>query len=339
MALRSVMVFAVLLAACGAPKPESVAKCASDADCGAGEACNVRGFCQTRSGCRDDSECAAAETCETATGACRCTSDAACAAGQFCTASGRCQDVAACADNTDCPSGTFCDVPSKRCLMQGTCTSDTQCALGQICDAAQMRCAAGCRVPGDCPQTRVDASGLTVFSPMGCVGGQCRAGGCNTAQECTFGQACTASACVSACTAAAPYCRTCDRRTGCAGTNNFCLVDPRNGANCDGMNPPPSCKFFCGVDCAAGQTCPSGYSCYPIVVVGNRASCACNTQCAGGAGLCLCNEGATQGFCPCRPNSNDCGTGLTCEGGLCLLGKNCFPAKGLYCDAPGPACP
>lgn len=81
------------------------------------------------------------------------------------------------------------------------------------------------------------------------------------------------------------------------------------------------------------------HSCCPIVAVGNQSSCACNTQCAGGAGLCLCKEGATQGFCPCRAMSNDCGPGLTCENGVCLLGKNCFPAKGLYCDAPGPGCP
>ncbi len=196
---------------------------------------------------------------------------------------------------------------------------------------------AGCRSSGDCPQIAVDVSGVSTFAPQGCIAGQCQPGKCTDTQGCTFGQKCASSTCVSAC-ADAPYCRSCDPRDffPCGDSKNYCLEDPRNSSGCS--RPTATCRFFCGVDCSSGQACPAGYACYDIVVVVKNLECTCNTQCANGTGLCACNEGATSGFCRCR-NDQDCGLFFKCSNGYCILGKNCAPSKGFYCDAPGPACP
>ena len=70
------------------------------------------------------------------------------------------------------------------CFADGTCAADVQCPIGQICDAAASKCAPGCRGSGDCPQTSVDAQGVTVFSPQGCVNGQCSAAKCTSTAGC-----------------------------------------------------------------------------------------------------------------------------------------------------------
>lgn len=116
----------------------------------------------------------------------------------------------------------------------------------------------------------------------------------------------------SPCATSTPHCRACDPSVsgGCGNGSNTCLSDSRNSGSCTA--PSTSCKFWCGVDCGAGQQCPSGFTCVAIVVT---VRCISNADCAGVSPAC------------------------DTDAGFCLLGGQCALSPGLFCDAPGPPCP
>jgi hypothetical protein len=138
-----------------------------------------------------------------------------------------------------------------------------------------------------------------------------------------------------------PYCRQCTASTinnplPCDDPRNFCLLGDT--------------AQFCGVDCSLGQECPNGYECRNISILttdpcSTTAECRCDrnqittstltcavdtpctpnpgfTRCAisgeaeCGGGVCLLQNGATDGSCSCR-NDADCASGSTCVGGSC----------------------
>ncbi len=329
-----------LLTACTASTQGSGnGKCKTNADCGPDEVCNSHNFCQATFGCHSDSQCGANQTCDTTSGTCLCSNDQGCVSdggvAEFCNANHRCQSYGACQDNSDCPTGKICDTVNNSCIAASACGGTTQCPLGQICNASNV-CVAGCNTSGDCPQTAVNSSGVTYFAPQGCINGQCVPNGCTSTLGCTFENFCQSNTCVSACSASSPYCKPCTTDLDCNSgfsTANHCLEDPRNAASCQ---PGQSgCQFWCGVDCSGAKACPAGFDCGSIIIVTQQTSCTCGTSCSNGTGPCQCNEGATSGFCLCT-NDQECGaplSGATCQSGYCTIGQNCFPSKGLYCDA------
>lgn len=310
-------------------------------------------------GCREDVDCGSptsAWRCEAQTGACFCRTDAACPGGQFCNTAGFCQDRAGCEKNEDCldPS-LLCDTSTGQCLAQGRCSSDLQCALGEVCAVSTGRCVEGCRDDGDCPGTSCrcgdgpcGCDGGTADERARCALGVCDAYFCSDASYCRFGESCGVedggvgqAACFSDYDARLrPYCDNCSFGGGvevCGVGPNYCLIDTRHpGAS------------FCGADCAAGQSCPRGYSCQDVIVVFTQWACtrsnptcpvdttlpcATDEECKRGgtcvkqpgmpngycAGKCAIEEGDEGGFCTCQVDS-DCAQ-ESCSAGECSISR------------------
>jgi hypothetical protein len=291
--------------------------------------------------CRQDSDCgspASAWRCETTTGVCYCRTDQACQPSQFCNPDGFCQDRAGCQTNQDCGDPSlFCDTTTGTCLSQGRCVVDLQCPLGQVCDTSTSTCIQGCRSNGDCPETscRCGDGGCTCTATTqadreNCAVGICDSTFCSNENYCEYGQQCAVipdsgvpySQCYSDYDPnLRPYCAACTFGPGvvntCGEGPNFCLIDTVDvGA------------YYCGSDCSQGQTCPRGYSCQDVIVVGLPGT----TQCtpigpAGGLEPGICPPSAEM---PCTLDS-DCPFGGTCQvssgqdagycGGLCSSGE------------------
>jgi hypothetical protein len=350
--MRAGLAFILLVAVACAPtvQQEAAGRCHLTQDCDLGQICNAAGFCQRVLGCQANSDCPMNQTCNADAGTCLCTDNQGCGASQFCNGAGRCQDIGACQVNADCPENEICDTINKNCISSTECGGNIQCPLGQICSASSSACVPGCQTSGDCPQLAVNDAGVTVFAPQGCVNGQCAAAGaCTETIGCTFGQVCNSNdTCVSACSGNNPYCHACDPNNSdsnppfgdmqdCGTDNNLCLDDPRNSANCNGTGG--GCLYWCGIDCSSGQACPAGYECSQVVIVTpGQSTCTCGSNDCG-SDTCQCDEGATSGYCPCTSDFDCNAPGVTCVDGSCVIGSNCFPVNGLYCNDPGPECP
>jgi hypothetical protein len=138
-----------------------------------------------------------------------------------------------------------------------------------------------------------------------------------------------------------PYCAACTFGPGVVNTcgigPNFCLIDTvHTGA------------YYCGSDCSQGQTCPRGYACQDVIVVGLPGTAECspsnpvcpgnidqpctkNSDCPFGgtcgiplgqdagtcAGQCSFGENDTIGFCTCLADT-DCPS-ESCNGGQCNI--------------------
>lgn len=311
-------------------------------------------------GCSQDSDCgdpASAFRCETQTGVCFCRTDDACLPREFCNTAGFCQDKSGCEKNSDCIDPTlFCDTSSGTCLSYGRCTADLHCPLGQVCDLTRSTCVEGCRTNGDCPgsscrcgDTACGCTGTTAAELAQCPVGVCDPTFCADNTFCKFGEQCgpqpDAGSPGNVCYSdyddlRRPYCANCTWGAGietCGTGPNYCLIDTAHPGN-----------YYCGVDCAEGQTCPRGYACQDVIVVFSQWQCtranpACpvNTQlpCATDAdckrgGVCMTEPGAANGFCAARcaidegDNVGFCSCQVdsdcaqeTCSGGECSISR------------------
>ena len=306
--------------------------------------------------CREDADCgepAEAYRCDAETSACRCRTDGACGPGKACNEAGFCQDRAGCESNADCDAALFCDTRTGTCLAQGRCTRDLHCPPGEVCDVARTTCVTGCRSQGDCPGTACRCGraacacdATTEEGRAACDVGVCDASFCASDSGCPFGQRCgplfseTPPACYSDFDPVRrPYCANCVYGGGlqvCGSGANFCLRDTANPGNA-----------YCGVDCSAGQSCPSGYQCQDVVVAAGRERCRSDAECApspslpcreaadcgrGGhcvkpagqevgacAGRCAIEEGNVEGFCTCLQDA-DCARDA-CSQGTCSVSR------------------
>jgi len=316
------------LLACGGGAPTSTPQnsCHQNSDCSAGFYCNPKSFCQLSLGCTSDAQCQAPLHCDAQTGECLCSADSNCQSGQICNSTGHCQSPSACFYDSDCAPTFICDTTNHACIAQGTCSADVQCSIGHVCDHSTSHCVAGCVQDGDCPLADITGPGQVHYAQQACVNGVCTPGGCNFTSSCAFGQSCLQNQCQDACSQTTPYCQSCDptQANQCNGNNNLCVDDLRNPSSCTG--PGPGCLFLCGVDCTS-TPCPSDYSCRDVIFLqpgnggGPDTSCNCGQNCNDGT-PCLCQEGATSGFCPCH-QSSDCPRN-SCSSGACqLTGSNC----------------
>lgn len=320
-----------------------------------------------KTGCSQDLDCvpensnlsAAAFQCDTQSGACYCRTNDACPPSKFCNTAGYCQDRSGCEKNEDCLSADlFCDTGTGTCLSKGRCTTDLHCPLGQVCDIAKSTCVEGCRRDGDCPgiscrcgDKPCACTGTTQAEIEACEIGTCDSQFCSNDSFCPYGMICgsapDAGTPGNECYTdydpkRRPYCDGCQYGAGitpCGSGPNFCLVDTAHPGN-----------YFCGADCSEGQSCPRGYACQDVIVVGlpgttqcdpSHPACPANTQlpCAtddeckfGGscvkqpgmpngycAGVCAAGENDGVGFCTCQTDS-DCGQ-ETCSGGECSISR------------------
>lgn len=313
-------------------------------------------------GCQADKDCgdpASAYRCETQTGECYCRTNQACLPTEFCNTIGFCQDRAGCEKNSDCLDPTlFCDTTTGTCLSQGRCTIDLHCPLGQVCDTSRNTCVDGCRTSGDCNGSScrcgTDAcvcTGKTQAEIQSCAIGVCDPNFCADENFCRFGENCgvvpDAGTDLKQCfndfdPDRRPYCANCLSGGGvatCGNGPNFCLVDTAHPGN-----------YYCGVDCSEGQSCPRGYGCQDVIVVGGgtlpqctasnpacptnqNLPCATDSECPRGgtcikpsgqpngycAGKCAIDEGESVGFCTCMED-NDCAQ-ESCSAGECSISR------------------
>lgn len=281
-----------------------------------------RALCSSDQQCIDEHGGNPNWRCEKNLGDCVCTADAACVGeDEHCElypgGDGRCHPNETCEWNGDCEGSSFCDVVEGHCRLTG-CTTDLQCDFGEICDPLTRTCIPGCRSHGDCERGDVcmceDEAGNPVPCPVcdeadrsACALGQCVSGTCADDSFCRYGDFCVEPAdptqlpaCQSGFTDTTPYCRNCQaspgeaNRCGSLGPN-FCLID---------SSDPAGQASFCGVDCSAGQACPSGFSCRDVLIL-TEATCRSDTQCSAAPNAPTCNEDA------------DCPAGARCSGGRC----------------------
>ncbi|HEX4620259.1 MAG TPA: hypothetical protein VH208_01715 [Myxococcaceae bacterium] len=316
----------------------------------------------TGQGCHQDSDCGsptAAWRCETSTGSCYCRTDQACPPSQFCNPDGFCQDRTGCQSNGDCPEANqFCDTTTSTCLPIGRCNLDIQCPLGTVCDTSSSTCVKGCRSNGDCAGISClcdggpcNCTGTTQADRQSCLIGKCDSNFCADNSFCQYGWQCgiipDAGVPYSQCyndydPVHRPYCANCTFGGGtntCGEGPNYCLIDTTNAG-----------AFYCGSDCSQGQSCPRGYACQDVIVVGlpgttqcfpNNPVCPANAnmtchqssdckfggkciigagQDAGAcAGQCQIGENEAFGFCTCLTD-NDC-PNESCNAGECNISR------------------
>ncbi len=310
-------------------------------------------------GCAADADCGdpgSAYRCEPQTGECYCRTNDACQPREFCNPAGFCQDRSGCEKNADCLDvSLFCDTTTGTCLGKGRCSFDLQCALGQICDTAKATCVPGCRSSGDCPGTSCRCgdvpcvcTGSTSAEVAKCAKGECDPNFCASDSFCKFGETCGARADAGMARNACysdydndrrPYCDNCSFGGGtsvCGTGANYCLIDTAHPGN-----------YYCGTDCAEGQSCPRGYACSDVIVVLQQQACTKTSGCQinpalpcvrdeeckrGGfcaiqpgqtsghcAGRCGIDEGDSTGFCSCQVDE-DCAQ-QSCSAGECSISR------------------
>lgn len=315
----------------------------------------------TANACLEDKDCGSPAEwyrCEQRTGVCYCRTDDACHQREFCNLSGFCQDRSGCEKNEDClDSNLFCDTGTGSCLPLGRCSSDLHCQLGQVCDLARATCVDGCHSSSDCPGNSCrcgDKPCVCTATQAGevakCEVGVCDSNFCADENFCKFGEKCgpqpDAGSPLNACYSdfdddRRPYCANCTFGAGvnvCGRGANYCLIDTAHPGN-----------YFCGTDCAQGQSCPRGYDCQDVIVVFTQWACtrsnpSCPTnpempctedkdcrrggQCvkqpgaASGlcAGRCSISEGDNDGFCSCMLDT-DCAPESCTSGGECSISR------------------
>jgi hypothetical protein len=270
-----------------------------------------------------------------------CESDSDCPETHFCNSALVCQRAAGCRSNADCrEAGTFCEAGSGRCLagppleLGSPCSAAGQCPYGSIC--IDLQCAPGCFDHGDCLLGEL------------CIDGGCQSEdrACVSTDFCGYGEVCEAGACRP--DSRGRYCEPCPQASEqdpspCGPSGSLCIVNS--------YGPGPDA--FCGVACANGEACPNGYVCTGVATLTTR-ECASDAECDADR-TCLIGEGRTSGFCSCATDEDcpsdvcdselhvcrwsgaECGPDLPCapigcESGACIIGHNCAPIEGLYCD-------
>jgi hypothetical protein len=222
---------------------------------------------------------------------CLCDSDTACGPNEFCNEAGSCQARVGCYTNAECPEDAICDLSRNRCIQARRCTSDLHCEIGEVCNEISNACVRGCRVTGDC---QLGEACRCREGDDECEIGECVYGLCDDNSFCTYGWLCDHDEDVgdSVCRYddRGPYCDHCTSGPGdqppCGDSwRNRCLVDTRSPGN-----------NFCGVDCADGQPCPSGFTCNYVLIL-TQALCTSNDQCPATGGPCEGDDDCPGGRC------------------------------------------
>ncbi len=294
------------------------------------------GPCDTAGG-GDDDDCQAALNCNS--GVCEtgiaCTTNSVCNSGDVCI-SGYCRAPAATGgtcdsgEDGDCVSGHAC--VSGVCLrLNGqSCSSNSQCV--NVCISSTCDDQSGTRQPcdtsdgaADCQSGRTCTSGLCLLldGQSGCtddnqcintcIAGSCgpRVGtgsSCDSAGDCLANHTCSGGLCLL------------DNGQGCS-ANSQC-VNVCVGGLCGATSGTRgSCDAADGnADCQSGHTCTGG-----LCLLNNGQSCSANNQCVNTciASTCIAESG-TGGDCD-SGDDDDCQSGRSCAGGVCLLdnGQSC----------------
>lgn len=292
----------LLLSAC---PPINSTPCSDDSQCNADQRCR-RGACGPI--CLDDTDCGDTQVC-LPNGTCGarpdCSSDAECANGFVCS-QGRCacEDDSACAANQQCLNGA--------CQTRPRCTADADCrGTGARCEVTQGLCLPVCNMPQDCAPTLDPRLAFALYTcNMGtctrrctqdlqcggqsliCRNGLCTKADCAQASDCPAGQLCTS----------ATFGR-CEAYTTCTQTSQ-CM---RNF----------ECKRF------PENQCPPGFDCTQSICQ-ELQRCLADADCVSGVPGTMGSE--PTGYCEeghCQPSptcvvSQQCATGKTCIGGLCV---------------------
>jgi Cys-rich repeat protein len=322
----------------GVCENEICVQCRADANCAIGSICADNSCVE---GCRSDRDCPAEDTCRDGQCVlgCRATPDDTCPLGSRCTDA---VCVLGCGvDDTRCADGQVCR--NDACL--DACASGADCDRGSAClDGA---CVVGClsnedcggfgsttpicvgetaTVPGTCAQCDVDGDclqglGLVCDDSKTCRAacndqGGCFVGVCDTSDdlcvECLTDADCGAfelcDAGTRSCVAEEALCAPCQRDDEC-GTGNLCLSIRTSNFTTD---------RGCGLDCSAGQVCPSGSSCQDISdggVLRGRQCVPDNSV----VDTMSCQAYRTlESQTPCRFSAT-CGTGGLCINDLCAV--------------------
>lgn len=299
--------------------------------CDAGAVCS-KGACV---GCSVGADCSDAGACKNMTIACAsgtpaCMSAGNAADGTSCGANLYCNGgmCAPCSSGASCvPSGKACHQGTVSCVNGGIICTDTManasdgtsCGTNQVCNAGQcVACVAGasCNPGGDVCKT-----GTTT-----CASGQsvCMASGnatsgtpCDDGNACTSNDRCSGGMCMPGVQ------KTCSARDPChqAGT-----CDPKSGACSNPVQPT-------GHACDDGNACTNNDQCSASgVCSGTQTSCPASDSChmAG-----TCSGGACSN--PKQPDGTSCGSGMTCQNGVCSGGGGGTCGTGETCA--GRACP
>lgn len=237
--------------------------------------------------CKADGDCGESQYCDRGTGICHCLDDRGCGSEEFCNSQNYCQLRSGCLNNDDCPAQQengqtverMCNVKLSMCTFAGTCAVDADCPHNQLCDKITAQCKDGCKDNGDC------VLGWT------CDQGICKQGFCVTNADCSHGESCIVETGECIVDRRGPFCRACQNNRGeppeCEDYANYCLIDSSSAAG-----------YFCGVDCARGQECPSGYQCNNVIIL---------TQSTCGGSRCV------NGFCRGMDSGSPCNEDADCD--------------------------
>ena len=299
----------------------STPKCNNDKACNDGNACNgvekcVSGLCKAGTALKcDDGKACTEDTCDPKSG---------CKTKPI-SNGGACDDKNACTTGEKCAGGDCKGGTTKSCDDSNVCTADscdktagcknTAVADGTACPTG--KCAAGvCKpVTTDCNDNNVcttdtkNADGSCTNAPVA------NGSPCGDGNACNGTESCQAGVCAPG---TAPVCNdnnpcttdSCNMTTGC-------VTAPASGSCSDGN----ACN---GAETCGGGTCNPGTP--PVVDDGN----ACTTDACDAAG------GVTH--LPV-PNDTPCGTGSTCQAGVCTpvgspcTGKNCNDNNACTADS------
>lgn len=258
--------------------------CLDDTDCGDTQVCLTNGTCGARPECTSATDCANGFTCNQ--GRCQCEDDSACAANQQCT-NGACQTRPRCTDDADCiGTGARCEVTQGLCLPVCNMPQDCAPTLDPRVAFALYTCSMG-TCTRRCTQD-LQCGGQSLI----CRNGLCTKADCAQASDCPAGQLCT-SATFGRCEAYS----TCTRTPDCM--RNY------------------ECKRF------PANQCPPGFDCSQSICQ-ELQRCLADADCVSGVPGTM--GSAPTGYCEeghCQPSptcvvSQQCSTGKTCIGGLCV---------------------
>jgi hypothetical protein len=351
--------------------------CDVNLPCAAGQTCvgspTSGGFGACRTACAADADCnAQAPFC--VSGACQpdCRMGPVCQNGQACDATGRCVTAApvVCSQpQITCLTsggGSYCADPNKDQANCGGC--GRQCANGQLCNngvCGALQCgvpATACQNAGGgtfCANLASDPSncgacGHVCGNNAICTNGTCQGGGGTYAglAACTVGGApmCTnlyndpanCGACGNVCTAG----------LGCySGTCGTAPPPPTCPANMEICTDPMAMKQYCsdplsdGANCGkCGIVCGAGMGCQQGVCVAQTSTDAGVTQqCAAPGKMC---QNAMGPYCAnvmsdpanCGNCGFSCGSGQSCQQGVCMSAASPDGGAGINCAAGYLAC-
>jgi hypothetical protein len=286
--------------------------------CAPTDACHAEGVCDPATGqcsnpirpngtpCNDEKECTTGDTCQA--GACTpAASDCTCNVTGDCPAVNQCQMAVVCNSSHKCEyvlktDGTPCD-DGDACTTGETCT-DGVCGT----PTSTVTCTAldQCHGVGAC-----DPATGKCTNPIKADGTSC-----NDQVTCTTGDACQAGVCVFAvndCTCVddgdCPAPTPCLEQGTCSPTTHKCSYSAKSdGTPCDDGNA-----------CTSGESCQGGMCEAPTQVVTCAPLDACHE-----AGVCdvatgRCSDPLKADDTTCD-DGDECTTGETCQGGLCMGG-------------------